>query len=303
MDSLLTGDYMLPVDHAGTSLFVRFWRSPKSSHHPILWLHDFGESSKSIAPGAQALQTRGWNVYGFDRRGHGKSGKQRGHIPNFDTLVQDLLQVSAWIKHTSSGKAPLLIAQGSASTEALSFSQLFENFCEGIILINPVLSVKNPMEPWVRSMIRMLAQISPKFRLPLKITSKYYFLAPRVTATLTNELLAAIENSEANISETTRPTLFMIPDHDDTSDYHPLKKLVALHDRENLTLKSLPFSPRHLHSITPTQITQISELILSFFQKLEAPLNSPVSGAKRSEPDGVLLPSNPEIERIGASKH
>src|SRR5690606_5848236 len=104
--------YICPVDHVGTSVFVKGWVVPGSRQHPIVLVHDLGETVYMMGGLATKLAEAGYSVYSFDQRGHGQSGRRLGHIPGFNQLALDLLQVVAWVKHKEGGRKPVIVGQG-----------------------------------------------------------------------------------------------------------------------------------------------------------------------------------------------
>ena len=74
----------------GLDLFARGW-APKGRPKGVLALvHGLGEHCGRYAHVGAALADKGYALLGFDLRGHGKSGGQRGHTPTYDTLLNDI---------------------------------------------------------------------------------------------------------------------------------------------------------------------------------------------------------------------
>ena len=53
-------------------------------------VHGLGEHIGRCAHVADHLTAQGWDVRGFDQRGHGRSGGRRGDIAQPDSLLRDL---------------------------------------------------------------------------------------------------------------------------------------------------------------------------------------------------------------------
>ncbi len=81
--------------HDGLTLHTRHWRATASpSGAPALGtavlVHGLGEHIGRYDHVARHLVAHGWEVRGFDHRGHGRSGGRRGDIAQDDSLLRDL---------------------------------------------------------------------------------------------------------------------------------------------------------------------------------------------------------------------
>lgn len=245
----------LPVDHAGTTVYVKGWRREQSERSPIIIVHDLGEHTEHYRETALALVEHGYSVYIFDLRGHGRSGRRLGHAPSFDVLVKDLLQVAAWVRHKESGRLPIILGHGIGALITIDFTKSHGNFCKAAILSAPCLELTSPVTWFARFVIKLLADFSPHFRIPsalspqfakdLKIAQKEaedghrapYF--PRLTAVFAQELLLAIKRTTASFIEYHGQVLILCPDKDDVCSYKNLKKSAALHQEHNLKIVDL----------------------------------------------------------------
>jgi len=237
--------YSCPVDHTGMAVYVKGWFRPETKSTPLLFIHDVGEHFGLYSESSAAICARGHNVYGFDLRGHGRSGRRAGHIPKFGVLVKDLLQVSAWVRNREDGRAPVLIGQGVGALIALSFHKHFAKHCSGIVLASPSISLTkqpNRFQSWA---VKVLAESSPTFRLP-------NFLRPRITEVMSldqqvistpdepviditnkitaryaHEILQAIENSSGLLESFKGESLILCPEDDALCRYDSILQIVA----------------------------------------------------------------------------
>lgn len=76
----------------GTMIFGREWQSGMNdAARAVLGiLHGFGEHSGSYAHMAQFFTAAGLAVFSFDQYGHGRSTGRRGHIPDYDALLDNV---------------------------------------------------------------------------------------------------------------------------------------------------------------------------------------------------------------------
>lgn len=74
----------------GLDIYGQYWRTDGPEKGLIALVHGFGEHSGRYGHVAAAFNGRGYSVFTFDHRGHGKSGGQRGHTPSYEHLMKDL---------------------------------------------------------------------------------------------------------------------------------------------------------------------------------------------------------------------
>ncbi len=85
MTSLATDD--------GLQLHTWHWPSAAPTRGQVLLVHGLGEHAGRYAHVAAALNAAGWDVHGWDHRGHGRSEGRRGDIPDPDALLRDTARV------------------------------------------------------------------------------------------------------------------------------------------------------------------------------------------------------------------
>jgi alpha-beta hydrolase superfamily lysophospholipase len=77
----------------GLALHVQAWPAPAAAHGTVLIVHGLGEHIGRYAHVAARLNAKGWNVVGYDHRGHGRSGGAKGCLNADDDLLRDLALV------------------------------------------------------------------------------------------------------------------------------------------------------------------------------------------------------------------
>lgn len=77
----------------GLQLHTRHWPAATPSRGQVLIVHGLGEHIERYAHVAAALNAAGWDVHGWDHRGHGQSQGRRGDIPAHDALLRDTARV------------------------------------------------------------------------------------------------------------------------------------------------------------------------------------------------------------------
>jgi len=77
----------------GLQLHLRHWPAAAPARGQVLIVHGLGEHIERYAHVAATLNAAGWDVHGWDHRGHGRSEGKRGDIPDHDALLRDTARV------------------------------------------------------------------------------------------------------------------------------------------------------------------------------------------------------------------
>lgn len=78
----------------GLKLHLRHWpATAEPARGQLLIVHGLGEHIERYAHVAAALNAQGWDVHGWDHRGHGHSEGRKGDIPDAEALLRDTARV------------------------------------------------------------------------------------------------------------------------------------------------------------------------------------------------------------------
>lgn len=92
----------------GLPLFVQHWPAAAPARGTVLIVHGLGEHIMRYAHVARHLNGLGWNVVGYDHRGHGKSGGAKGVLNTPDDFLADLALVIDAVRAQHPGMLVLL---------------------------------------------------------------------------------------------------------------------------------------------------------------------------------------------------
>lgn len=129
----------------GLQLHTRHWPATAPERGQLLIVHGLGEHCERYAHVAAALNAAGWDVHGWDHRGHGQSQGKRGDIPDHDALLRDTGRVIDAVRKTGSRFVLLGHSLGGAiaarfADEALSAQPAaWSRPLDGLVLSSPAL--------------------------------------------------------------------------------------------------------------------------------------------------------------------
>lgn len=280
----------LPVDHAGTTVYLKGWCVPGSTRRAVILVHDLGEHTDLYRETAHAFVRAGHSCYCFDLRGHGRSGRRLGHAPSYNILIHDLLQVTAWVRHLEAGRSPILLGQGIGALVVIDFTKSHGNFCDGAVLSAPCMDLARSVNFFKHTMIKLLAETWPTFRIPAALSPRFarelrqerevhtkthnqIATFPELSAVFTAELLGAIRRAEAKFIEYHGKVLILCPQRDSICTYEKIHKSAAIHRQDNFEIIDLP-GAGHNVLIDPETRDQAVEKILPWMNRIERGLSS-----------------------------
>lgn len=88
----------------------------------LVLVHGQGEHSGRYTHITNAMNLAGISVFSYDQRGHGKSGFQRGHIPDYDQLLKDLDQIVDLAQNKIGQKPLFLYGQSMGGNLVLNYA-------------------------------------------------------------------------------------------------------------------------------------------------------------------------------------
>ncbi len=74
----------------GLELFAQGWKPEGTCKSIVCLIHGLGEHSGRYSSMAEVFCRRGYALFSFDLRGHGKSPGKRGDTPSFETFMEDI---------------------------------------------------------------------------------------------------------------------------------------------------------------------------------------------------------------------
>jgi alpha-beta hydrolase superfamily lysophospholipase len=131
----------------GLDMYAQSWEPEESPKAVVCLLHGLGEHSGRYAHVGKAFADAGFVLAGFDLRGHGRSGGQRGHFPSFGALMDDIHRYIQEGDERFPGMPVFLYGHSLGGFLVLNYATYHKNSLKGVIatgagLRSPVLEQK-----------------------------------------------------------------------------------------------------------------------------------------------------------------
>lgn len=145
---------------SGGDLFVRHWpvQEPKAV---VLLVHGLGEHSGRYAHVGAYLNARGYSLYGFDLRGHGKSSGRRADVRDFDEYLDDTATMFAYVSEKEPERPMFLLGHSMGGTIATLYALRRELSVLGMVLSAPAVKVGSDISPFMIKLAKFLGRLIP----------------------------------------------------------------------------------------------------------------------------------------------
>lgn len=243
--------YLCPVDHKNNFVAMRGIRSNKDLNRPaILIVHDVGERSEMYWDCIKFICEQGSSSYSYDQRGHGADADLSGHLDRFQDLVSDLLQVASWVRHMHNGIPPVIVGQGYGAIVATELAAKYPAFITGVVLAAPTLELAWKPGPIKRFIIRLMADIAPRMKVPKGLHPRFSnplhrevgktmatrliqsLIGPRqlrLTFAFAQELFESMDGFEKSFHSLKKPVLILKPGDDEVARFESMDKIASTH--------------------------------------------------------------------------
>lgn len=150
------------------SIYTRRWTPLQESvRAAIVLVHGLGEHCARYDHVAAFFAEQGLATFGFDHRGHGRSGGKRGHIPSYERAMQDIDHFLEEARRAYPD-APLFLYGHSMGGNMVLYYALARQprNLRGVICTSPGLAVGTPLSPALQAVARVLYVVTPSFTMP-----------------------------------------------------------------------------------------------------------------------------------------
>jgi alpha-beta hydrolase superfamily lysophospholipase len=146
-------------------IYTQAWLPADPPQAIILIVHGLGEHSGRYANYINYFVPRGYALYSFDTRGHGRSSGARGHIDRFDQYVADLERRAAQARSDWPGTPLFVLAHSLGSLMGLSYARQQPDRLTGLIVSGAALQDALELPAWKRQLAAVLSHVTPKLQM------------------------------------------------------------------------------------------------------------------------------------------
>jgi acylglycerol lipase len=159
MSDIDYSEYLFKIaDHS--ELYTRSWR-PIDSIGVIVIVHGYAEHSGRYEWAALQLVDRGFAIYTFDLRGHGKSSGVRNMVQSFDDYLTDLAAFLEKVKLEEPNKPIFLFGHSLGGAIAALFTIRYQPSLSGLITSSAFLANRDIPEVLVQ-LVTLVGRLVPR---------------------------------------------------------------------------------------------------------------------------------------------
>jgi len=149
----------------GANIYTQAWLPDDKPQAIILIVHGLGEHSGRYANYVNYFVPRGYALYGFDTRGHGRSSGARGHVDRFDRYVEDVDRRAAQARSDWPGTPLFVLAHSLGSLMGLSYACQYPDRLNGLVVTGTALQDALELPPWKRNLATALSRVTPSLKM------------------------------------------------------------------------------------------------------------------------------------------
>jgi alpha-beta hydrolase superfamily lysophospholipase len=142
-------------------LYYRGYLPPGKPRAVLLVVHGLAEHSGRYTNVVNYFVPRGYAIYGFDQRGHGRSEGLRGYVEKFSEYISDLKTFFDMVQKHSDEKL-FIVGHSVGGTIAAAYSLQHQDELAGLILSGPTITPGSSLSPIKIMLARLLSLVMPK---------------------------------------------------------------------------------------------------------------------------------------------
>ncbi len=246
--------------HKNLELYYQGWLPSSEPEVVLLVAHGLAEHSGRCISIVNHFVPKGFAVYGFDQRSHGKSPGRRGYVERFSHFVSDLKTFSDIIHGKHRDARMFLVGHSVGGTIATACAVHYQDGFDGLVLSGATLKVGASVSSGAIIAARVLSLLLPKLGISVidasaisrdKAVVDAYINDPlvyrgKISARLGAELITAIQRLLPQMPGINLPILIMHGTADRLSDPRGSE---ILYDRVGSRDKTLKLYDGFYHEI------------------------------------------------------
>ncbi len=235
------------------SLFYRYWEG-QADKPVLLFVHGLGEHSGRYLNPVNFFSQRGYTIYAYDHRGHGRSSGHRAYAERFARFVGDLERVITFVKRQEGNKPIFLVGHSFGGQVVLTYGAMRDTGVAGIIASSPNLRLAMQV-PWLKKRAALaLSYVTPTLAMDSGLSAQMISRDPEVveaydkdplvnhalTVRLGAEMLSNQEKMPQYAKGFTLPCLLQHGEADQISDVEGTKAFYQSCSSQDKAFKAYP---------------------------------------------------------------
>lgn len=160
--------------HDQNRLYYQKWTPVSSGKKPVLiFVHGLNEHSGRYQNPVDFFLKKGFSIYLFDQRGHGRSDGLRSYVQDFNHFMRDLDEFVAYVSSKELGKPLFLIGHSMGGQVVLNYISVYKHHLSGAIVSSPNVRVAMKIPPLKKTAAQALGKVFPKLTLANEIDPKW----------------------------------------------------------------------------------------------------------------------------------
>ncbi|TVR83332.1 MAG: alpha/beta hydrolase [Chitinophagaceae bacterium] len=264
----------------GLKLFCRCFIPEIKPKKVVIIVHGLGEHSGRYEEFIRALNKENYGVYSYDQRGHGVSDGQRGHSPDFNSLLNDLDRVFDAVIAESKPEQIFLFGHSMGGNVAANYLLKRKNdLIKASILSSPWIELAFEPPAYMLFLAKSVGRIFPSFSQSTKLDVhalskqseevKKYIEDPlvhdKITAGAYLEIFGAGKNILLNADKLNIPILLMHGKKDKITSFESSKKVASANVGK---VKFLEFENGYHELLHDEEKTDFTKEVIEFLKSV-----------------------------------
>jgi alpha-beta hydrolase superfamily lysophospholipase len=149
----------------GADIYTQAWLPEDAPQAIMLIVHGLGDHSGRYGNYVNYFVPRGYALYSFDTRGHGRSSGSRGHVDHFDQYIADIDRRAAEARSDWPGTPLFVLAHSLGSLMGLSYARQYPDRLTGLVVTGTALKDALQMPAWKRNLATVLSRVTPSLKM------------------------------------------------------------------------------------------------------------------------------------------
>lgn len=240
--------YKCPTGYEGQFVFIKGWLNDAHNFPPVILAYDVFSRTKDFSTLGALLAQKGFDVFIYDISYKQQPKRQQ----NISYWADELLQVVSWVRHTRGGAKPVLIGEGTGNLICLQLARSHARFLHSLLMVYPHFSVAHKLSPIKMLLIRILADMVPKWNIPHSLFKKILGNTRKLKRTsklklplyMLYDLLIALSQSKKLFMRLNIPCVVVCSEKSAPCKYDVVKRLVSKHQNpESISVVATAQSP------------------------------------------------------------